>query len=122
MCLLIAVAAMCGCDAFLGSWALLAGDCTLPVYVPPVTAQITDANTGEPVTQAVATLSDGENSATATGDYVTFDAEWIINGTFTLTVEADGYVSQTIGDVVVSGFGCQVSTHVDVLLIPAGLE
>ena len=108
-----------GCGAYLLSLLSVAGGCNLPVVLPGVTVTVTSAETGEPVTGAVLTLSGGDDGETATGAYASFLADWADRGPYTLTVQADGFATQTIDNIVVNRVGCNVDTvNLTVELVP----
>ncbi len=90
------------------------------LYAYGVSATVTDARTGRTISGAVLTLTDGAYTETMqpfpSGGYVGAGER---AGTYTLTTVADGYVSKTIEDIVVTADVCHViGVHVDVRLEP----
>ena len=78
---------------------------------PGLTVRVTDARTGEGVMGATVTATDGDYvevldpPGSSSGSHV---GAYERPGTYTLTIEAQGYVSQTIEDVVVERGVCHV--------------
>jgi hypothetical protein len=95
--------AMCGC-------ALLpfGGACTLE-YRYGVNVTLTDSQTGDPIDNAVLTLTEGAYSEVMqtfpTGDYVGAGER---AGTYTLTAAAPGFTTQVIENIVVTEDPCHV--------------
>jgi hypothetical protein len=84
--------------------------------------QVTSAQTGEGIGDAVLTLTEGDYSETlsgsGTGSYSGADER---PGTYTLTAAAEGFASQTIENIVVESLVCHVNTvTLSVELTPAG--
>ena len=91
------------------------------LYAYGVSADVTNASTGVPVTHATLPLRDGAYTEVMqnfpTGDYVGAGER---AGTYTLTAEANGFVSQTIDNIVVTAGECHVNgVRVDIQLVPA---
>ncbi|HSW45782.1 MAG TPA: carboxypeptidase regulatory-like domain-containing protein [Phycisphaerae bacterium] len=82
--------------------------CTM-VFVYGVSAEVTDAQTGVPITNATLTLRDGTHIEVMehfpTGDYVGAGER---EGTYTLTATASGYQSVTFENIVVQSDPCHV--------------
>jgi len=100
------------------SWGCLPR-CNLPVYFPGLEVTVTNAETGEPVDNAVVTATTGEYTETLYGSGGSYSGAG--SGTYDLTVEADGFESQTIRDIVVelTPDGCYaVTEYIDVQLTP----
>lgn len=74
-----------------------------------ITGSVVDANTGEAIPNATVELSELEASAT-TDEYGTFIFEDIEAGTYTLSVQADGYeeVEQSV-EVAEEGANVEIS-------------
>lgn len=94
--------------------------CTME-YAYGVSATVTSAADGRPITNATLTLTEGAYSevmqAFPTGDYVGAGER---PGTYTLTVEAPGFVTKVVNDVVVTANLCHVNgVHLNVQLQPA---
>jgi hypothetical protein len=93
--------------------------CTLPVDSPGVVVTVTNAQTGQPVSDAVVTLSGEDYVETLTGSDGRFSGGG--SGTFVLTVQAAGFKGRTMENVVVgmTPHGCYVDTeYVEVTLDP----
>ena len=91
------------------------------LYAYGVSVTVTDAGTGQPVTNATLTLTDGAYTEVMqyipTGDYVGAGER---AGTYTLTAGAPGYQSQTIENIVVTADECHVQgVHRNVALGPS---
>ena len=82
--------------------------CTM-LYAYGVSANVTDADTGEAVTNATLTLQDGDYTevmeGSPSGGYVGAGER---PGTYTLTIEVPGVPSETVPDIVVGFDGCHV--------------
>ena len=82
--------------------------CTLQ-FVYGVNATVTHADTGEVIEGATLTLTEGEYSETmqelSPGNYAGAGER---AGSYTLTVEADGFDTQTIEDIVIDADECHV--------------
>ena len=79
------------------------------VFVYGVKVALTHADTGEAITGATLTLTEGDYSEPmqelSPGHYAGAGER---AGTYTLTVEVDGFETQTIGDIVVDADECHV--------------
>lgn len=120
-CLAVAAVLSGGCSPGLILFVTGRSCCMLPQYAPPVVVYVTNAETGEPVTATV-TLSDGQSSDTQSGSSVTFETSWPTDVPSTVTVTADGFVSQTIENVVVTeNWQCCIynTVYLDVELTPS---
>ena len=72
---------------------------------------------GGPIAGATATLSDGASTVAATsGADGSFDVKVPSDGTWTLTVSADGYVDATVGPIVIGDGQTRAWTGLDVRL------
>ena len=86
--------------------------CNLPVVFPGVYAQVLNDQTGQGITDAVVTVTTGQYSETLSlqdteGHYV---GGYGLTGTLSLTVEAPGFVSQQLDNVVVESLpDCQIT-------------
>jgi hypothetical protein len=91
--------------------------CTLPVYFPGLVVTVTDAQSGAPVENAVVTITDGNRTETLFGSGGEYSGGG--TGTWTLTVAAAGFETETITDLVVPSTpdGCNAETQ----YIEAGL-
>jgi len=92
------------------------------VFVYGVNVTLTDAETGEPITDATLTLRDGDHVEVLEA-FPTGDGEYAgageRAGTYELTVAKVGYVTQVIKDIVVTEDECHVQpVHLDVELVP----
>ena len=108
---LLSVAALVGC--------VLEAPCT-DLFAYGVNVTLTNAVTGEPVSNATLTLAEGSYTevmqSIPTGDYVGAGER---AGTYTLTATAPGFQPQTISDIVVTADRCHVQgVHLDVALQP----
>ena len=101
------------------------GDCSDSIE-PGINIQVFDAQRGTGIDHATLTLTEGEYTETLmwlgwpSGAYSGADER---AGVYTLTVEADGYVSQTIEEIGIglTEDGCHVATvNLTVNLIPTG--
>jgi rRNA maturation protein Nop10 len=73
----------------------------LPVWVPAVSGEVKDAQSGEPIDGATVTIYEGDASDVQTTEEGWFWTDKFSGaGRYTLSVEAAGYVSQTIEVVV----------------------
>ena len=93
--------------------------CTLPVYVPGLVITVLDAQTNQPVTDATVALTGNGQPEVLTGSGGQFSGG--DSGTFTITVEAAGFQTQTFENVVVelSADGCgPVTEYLEVRLTP----
>lgn len=99
-------------------------DCIEPIACtaniePGVVVQVTDANTGQAVSDATVTLTEGNYSETLMGYEGTYQGADERPGTYTLTVSADGYVTATVDNLVVTADVCHVITvYQDIQLVP----
>ena len=99
--------------------------CTLN-FVSGVEVRVTHAQTGEGITNAVLTLTEGEYSETlrAPGDpFGSYTGAGERPGTYTLTVVASGFASQTVDNIMVriEASGCHVETvDLSIELTPTG--
>ncbi len=97
---------------------LFGGTACTALFAYGVSVTVTDAETGDPIENATLTLEEGSYRETlqypGTGDYVGAGER---AGTYTLTVNADGYQQQVIRDIVVTEDECHVrGVHLDVQL------
>lgn len=101
---------------------LFDGPCTL-IFVYGVNVNLTSAVTGEPIEGAALTLTEGNYSEIMqpfpTGDGI-YAGAGKRAGTYTLTIEAVGYESKTVSDIVVGADRCHVIPVVlDIELTPS---
>ena len=90
------------------------------LYFVDVNATVTNADTDEPISDATLTLTEGDYTETmmelSEGNYAGAGER---AGTYTLTVEADGFGTQTIEDIFVDADECHVTPVTqDISLIP----
>jgi hypothetical protein len=92
------------------------------LYAYGLSVQLTDASTGQPITGATLTLSDGDYQEVMiafpgpAGNYAGAGER---AGTYTLVVTAQGYQSKTVDSIVVTANECHViGVHLDVQLQP----
>jgi len=93
--------------------------CTLPIFIPGVVVTVLNAQTNEPVTDATVTLTGGSVVAVLPGAGGRFSGGYA--GTFTITVQAAGFESQSVENVVVEQApdGCgPLTEYVEVRLTP----
>ena len=91
----------------------------LPVVLPGVVVQVTDATTSQAVTDATVTLTEGAYTETLIGSNGSYSGAEERPGTYTLTVTADGYQTATVTNLVVTADRCNVITvYRDVALQP----
>lgn len=86
--------------------------CLLPVVPPPaVVATVTQTGSGQLISGATLTLTDGVSTfpmnEEATGVYTSANGS---PGTFTLTAQASGFQTVTMNNIVVTGQPCNVTT------------
>lgn len=99
-------------------------DCTLPYWTQTMMVEVADADSGEYIVDATVVITDGDYVETlmyaGSGLY---DTESSREGTYTVTIEAEGYVTQTIEDVTVdttTPCGCHLATaYLQIDLEPA---
>ena len=89
-------------------------------WVSGVTVNLTDAATGEPITGATLTLTEGDYTETMENPGSGFySGAGERPGTYTLTIGATGYESQTRTDLVVHDAPCHViPVELDIALTP----
>jgi hypothetical protein len=92
-----------GCDTLPGGWA-----CTA-LYAYGVSAEVTDADTGAAIGNAVLKLYDGKYEETMQNYFEnTHVGAGERAGTYKLVASAPGYETQTIEDIVVTADECHV--------------
>jgi hypothetical protein len=109
-----ALVLVCGCGTF------PPGTVCTTLYAYGVSVTLTNATTGEPISDATLTLTDRAYVETMqlipTGDYVGAGER---AGTYTLTAAAPGFETKMIADLEVTADECHVQgIHLDVALPP----
>jgi hypothetical protein len=100
------------------------GQVCTDLYAYGVSAHVTDADTGQIITDAVLTLQDGDYTEVMqlipTGDYVGAGER---PGTYTLTIDVPGVASDTVSDIDVGFDGCHViGVALNIRVRPGSIE